>query len=191
MLKICASLTVAAGLVGAAYSQVLYDNFDSSGGYATSSYTLAPIQSVADEFTVTSTTNLGLIQIAATGTGNFDLQLDSDAAGVPGPVLKDWAFTITGPEYFAFADPSVTLGPGNYFVSVVTTDPNAMASWYQNDIGDNTTWFYTDSGGQWNPFSFNTPVMEVTAAAGSVPGPVALLPFAVGLVAVSRRRLRR
>jgi hypothetical protein len=199
-------LGVAALAVVACTSQavVAYDNF---GPGDTFTLNIAnPIyadQILGNRFTALQGGVLDKVTVALSGLNNLTdttvFALYTDVGGALGSQIVSWSVTPTAifgnsysPDVYSNANPLITLNAGDSYWLVATPgDPNSNNEWNRNSTGATGPITYSVNGGAtWNYFSGDNNAFRVEVADAAVPGPAALAPFVLGLVAALRRKRR-
>jgi len=181
----------------------IYSNLDSSGGFNTAQGWVVDGGSVADQvianaFTPSQTVTLADAQLALgsiLGLSSMSVYLESNVGGAPGTVLA--SLTEQGAmggfppgslvEYTCTACPMLQAGT-EYWLVAQEPDPDTVAAWAWNDIGDTSTgnFDYNDAGSISGPWQVDLgdPRGAFEVQGTSTPEPATLFLLGTALMAV-------
>jgi hypothetical protein len=165
----------------------------------------SPHQQIADNFQLFQVTTLESLSwfgrygmtLSLANPVDFSIRFFADDGGRPAvsPVQEfdvmtdahDTGLTFQGVPWFSYAIalPDLTLKPGNYWVSVLESDPRTPASgltqwlWGQSDQGDRTVAVRGTDGATWTRISNSDQAFSLTGSA--VPEPSGFWLWVLGL----------
>lgn len=190
-------LSIFLGCAAVSRADILVDTFGTSGtGYhPIAGWTINSGSFIGQSFTTAGTYTFQSIDLPfrmAAETDQFQVNLRSSTAGLPGSVIESFTVTnafgaSTSGLYQLTSSLSPILNPGTYFITVEGLADGA-GRWLLNtgaNTGQNVV--SVDGGGIWSPFTDTLGALRVSGAQ-VVPEPATMAALGLGIVAMMRRR---
>ena len=173
----------------AANADIAFNNFGVGDTFSASAWNDNQAQSLAMPFTSATTGAVSSITVALGLGANYTAHLELDDNGLnPGTIIESWNFAGTGAAQTLTGTGSVNITNGtNYWLEIDPQTVNDNGSWFENSVGQNGTFLYTN-GGTWFSFTSTESVFRVQTTAAPEPVSLAGLALGAGFLALRRRR---